>query len=107
MAQVQKYQVRIWGGPDGFSPEGRARIQLSADNWALGWIYFHDDATSIPNDSQTINPQYQKEQIHMHLPSMMLESVIDLLRNESPVFFTYAWNHGVLTTGSEEIGEGE
>ncbi len=102
MPQVKKYQVRVWGGPDGFSSEGRARIQLSDGSTALGWIYFHAEGTSIPNDTKRANGQ-----INMHLPSAMLESVIDLLRNESPLFFTYAWNHGVLTTGSEEIGEGE
>ncbi len=102
MPQVHTYQVRAWGGPNGLSSEGRARIQLSDASRAVGWIYFHDDGATIPNDTHRANGQ-----IDMHLPASMLESVVDLLRNESPIYFTYAFNHAVLTTGAEEIGEGE
>ncbi|MBN1695625.1 hypothetical protein JW879_09575 [candidate division WOR-3 bacterium] len=109
MAKVESYQVRVWGGPEGHSAQGRARIQLIDGNFAIGWIYFYDEGVSIPNDSKQMNQQYQKEQIHMHLPSSLLESVIDLLRNESPISLAYSTsaNRGWLTTGSEEVGEGE
>jgi hypothetical protein len=107
MPEVKTYDVRVWGGPNGYSNEGRTRIQLKDATFTLGWIYFYDEGTPIPNDSKVVNQQYQREQIRMYLPLSMLESVIDLLRNESPIFFQFTFNHGMLSTGSERIGEGE
>lgn len=109
MAQVKTFNVRIWGGKDGDSQEGRSRIQLNDDTSALGFIYFYDEGTVIPNDSKTTIPQTTKEQYSMHLPSAQFGNVIDLLRNESPIYFSFlsTTNHAMLITTNEAVGEGE
>jgi hypothetical protein len=45
--------------------------------------------------------------ITMHLPSSMFESVIDILRNEKPVEYTFAANRASIRTGIEPVGEEE
>lgn len=37
----------------------------------------------------------------------MLQSVLDVLRNEKPVYIYYSQNRGFLTTAKEPVGEGE
>ena len=69
---------------------------------ALGWIYFHDEGTPVPDDFVNSN-----DQIIMHMPSSMAENVIGTLRNEKPVSIGFAFGHAVLSTGSELVGEEE
>jgi len=45
--------------------------------------------------------------IRMHLPSSMFQSVLDVLRNEKPVYVYFAQNRGFLSTSKEPVGEGE
>ena len=109
MAQVKSYIVRIWGGTDGDSKDGRARIQLNDDSNTLGFIYFFDEGKPVPNDFKTVIPQSTQELYSMHLPSSQFASVVDLLRNESPVYFSFlsTTNHALLNTINEPVGEGE
>lgn len=37
----------------------------------------------------------------------MLQSVLDVLRNEKPVYIYYSQKRGFLTTAKEPVGEGE
>jgi len=37
----------------------------------------------------------------------MFENVIDVLRNEKPVYIQFVRGHGVLQTSLEPVGEGE
>jgi hypothetical protein len=43
----------------------------------------------------------------MHLPSAMFENVLDVLRNEKPVYVYFAQRRGYLSTSKEPIGEAE
>lgn len=43
----------------------------------------------------------------MHLPSTMFQSVLDILRNEKPVYIYFAQGRGFLSTSQEPVGEGE
>ena len=45
--------------------------------------------------------------MRMYVPESQFVSVIDMLRNEAPVFVYYASGSGFLHTGKEPIGEGE
>jgi hypothetical protein len=45
--------------------------------------------------------------IKMNLPSEMFENVVDILRNEEPVYIQFVHGHGVLQTSLEPVGEGE
>ena len=67
----------------------------------VAWIRFNDPGQFFEND-------YEKNGIiRMHLPSPMLENVIDVLRNEKPVYIYFTAGRGFLGTSSEPIGEGE
>jgi len=43
----------------------------------------------------------------MHFPSAMLQNVLDVLRNETPVYIYFAQGRGFLSTSKEPVGEGE
>jgi hypothetical protein len=43
----------------------------------------------------------------MHLPSAMFENVLDVLRNEKPVYVYFAAGSGFLSTSAEPVGEEE
>ena len=45
--------------------------------------------------------------IRMHLPSTMFHNVLDVLRNETPVYIDFAQGRGFLSTSKEPVGEGE
>jgi len=64
-------------------------------------IKFHDEGANFGEDYQT------ESIIWMHLPSNMLHSVVDVLRNEKPIFIQFAANRAFLSTSEEPIGEGD
>lgn len=64
-------------------------------------LRFNDPGMLFENDSQTGGI------IYMHLPSAMFQSVLDVLRNEKPIFIYFAQGRGFLTTSKEPVGEGE
>ena len=45
--------------------------------------------------------------IYMALPSTMVEDVIDILRNEGPVYIDYGSGLALLSTSEEPVGEAE
>lgn len=45
--------------------------------------------------------------IAMQLPTTMYQGVVDMLRNEGPLFIKFAQNRAFLGTGIETAGEGE
>jgi hypothetical protein len=56
----------------------------------------------------TFENDYQSDGIiRMHLPSAMLPNVLDVLRNEKPVYVRFTQNRGFLSTVQEPVGEGE
>lgn len=100
MANVTNYHVLFYGTSDGYQ-DNRAQISLYNGNTVLGYIRFHDTGMPFPNDSQTGG------RVTMHLPSSMFQSVLDVLRNESPINYYFASGHAFLGTSTEPVGEGE
>ena len=99
--EVKKYSVLFYGSPSGYQTN-RAQIQLSDSNSkTLAWVRFNDPGMFFENDSE-INGI-----IRMHLPSAMFQSVLDVLRNEKPVYIYFAQNRGFLSTSKEPVGEEE
>jgi len=45
--------------------------------------------------------------IRMCLPSSMFQGVLDMLRNEKPIYCYFAAGRGFLDTSGEPVGEGE
>jgi hypothetical protein len=99
--EVKKYHVLFYGSPAGYQTN-RAQITLydTKDN-PIAYVRFNDRGMFYENDYQSGGI------IRMHMPSGMFENVIDVLRNEKPVYIYFAQNRGFLSTSKEEIGEGE
>lgn len=101
MQEVKSYSIIFYGGPDGYQ-SNRAQIQLHGDEKkALAWVRFSDPGTAPKEDSNVGGT------IRMHLPSTMFQSVLDVLRNEKPVFIRFVQKRGFLSTAQELVGEGE
>jgi len=77
-------------------------VQLSdANGKTLAWIRFNDPGMFFENDYESGGI------IRMHLPSTMFQNVLDVLRNEKPVYIYFVQNRAFLGTSKEPIGEGE
>ena len=98
---VEGYRVYFYGSAEGYK-SSRANINLLDGNGNLmAVIKFHDQGAQFGEDYQT------DEIIWMHLPSDMLHSVVDVLRNEKPIFIHFAAKSAFLSTSEEPIGEGD
>jgi hypothetical protein len=72
---------------------------------AIGQLIFKPDGSALPSDYK--HPTLGEYGLYYHVQD--LHNVIDVLRNESPV---YLWYHGPggengIKTTEEEVGEGE
>ena len=96
--RVGGYQVEIRTGPLG--ARDRAEILLIGnDGTRVGRLLFHDAGEEIPKDGTHRDGTTPL----LHLPYDAYGGVIDLLRNEAPIFV----DMGVLSTEKEGIGEAE
>ncbi|TFH42767.1 MAG: hypothetical protein E4G94_05765 [ANME-2 cluster archaeon] len=99
--EVKKYHILFYGSPSGYQTN-RAQISLYNDkNKVVAYIRFNDPGMLFENDSQSGGI------IKMHLPSAMFENVLDVLRNEKPMYIYFAQNRGFLATSTEPVGEAE
>lgn len=98
---VATYGILIYGSPTGYQ-SNRAQVQLSdAAGKTVAWVRFNDPGMTFENDYE------QDGIIRMHLPSSLLPSVVDMLRNESDVSIYLAQGRAFLGTHREPVGEGE
>jgi hypothetical protein len=99
--EVKEYHVLFYGSPEGYQTN-RAQIALyGPDGSPAAYVRFNDPGMVFESDSQLGNI------ILMHLPSSMFQSVLDVLRNEKPVYIYFAQGRGFLSTSKEPVGEGE
>jgi hypothetical protein len=99
--EIKDYHIIFYGSPSGYQTN-RAQIALYGSNGkTAAFVRFNDPGMLFENDSQTGGI------IYMHLPSAMFQSVVDVLRNEKPIFIYFAQGRGFLTTSKEPVGEGE
>jgi hypothetical protein len=106
--EIKRYSVYYYaGGKQDPGHQHRAIISLRRDDKTLiGVAYFHRDPSTMPEtDSRT--PQGA---VHCHFPWESFARVLDLLRNESPVFLRFAAGEpsvASIVTSPEPVGEGE
>jgi hypothetical protein len=104
MPEVNRYRVVLYG-TSSERPNLKAKIELyaagggsgSSSAATVGRLRFHETGP-VPPDAE------EKGCVTMNLPASMLADVVDLLRNESPVYFAFHEGRGVLGTGVEAIG---
>ncbi|KAF1085732.1 hypothetical protein SPSYN_01878 [Sporotomaculum syntrophicum] len=101
MARVANYSILFYGGAEGFQ-KNRAQIQLSDESGnTIALLRFYDPNAVIESDF------VDGDIIRMHLPACMLQTVIDVLRNEKPINVYYIKGRGFLGTTNEPVGESE
>lgn len=99
--EIKNYHILFYGSPEGYQTN-RAQIALyGPDGKTAAYVRFNDPGMTFENDYENSGI------IRMHLPSSMFENVLDVLRNEKPVYIYYAQNRGFLSTSKEPVGEGE
>lgn len=99
--EVKSYHILFYGSPAGYQTN-RAQIALyGTDDKTAAFLRFNDPGMFFENDYQSGGI------IRMHLPSAMFENVLDVLRNEKPVYIYFAQGRGFLSTSKEPIGEAE
>lgn len=104
--EVKTYGIFVYGGPNGYD-DNRAQIALNGDGKQIAWVRFHDPGMAFPEDD--IYHGTHSDIIRMHLPTSMFQSVLDILRNEKPVFAVYSedTSKAMITFSQEKVGEGE
>jgi hypothetical protein len=99
--EIMKYHILFYGSPSGYQTN-RAQISVyDSQDRTIAYIRFNDPGMFFENDYESGGI------IRMHLPSAMFQSVLDVLRNEKPVYIYFAQNRGFLSTSLEPVGEGE
>jgi hypothetical protein len=106
--EIKNYDVAYYAGAKNISGHPyRAIIGLrDEDNMLLGAAYFHHSSATMPN----ADTQKATGYISCHYPADSYAHVLDLLRNEKPVFVEFevsAGNVGNIRTSAEPVGEGE
>jgi hypothetical protein len=101
--KVDRYRMVLYGkSPE--APNLKAKIELynqSGDTLSsAGRIRFHAGDT-LPSDAGA------KGNITMNMPSSQIADVVDVLRNERPIYFAFHEGRAVLGTGIEPIGSRE
>ncbi len=108
ITEIKNYDVAYYAGAKNISGHPyRAVIGLrDENNKLLGAAYFHHKHASMP----TSDTQKSTGFISCHYPADHYPQVLDLLRNEKPVFVEFdvkAGNVGNIRTSAEPVGEGE
>lgn len=99
--EITNYHILVYGSPDGYQTN-RSQIALyGANGKTAAFVRFNDPGMTFENDAESGGI------IRMHLPSTMFQSVLDILRNEKPVYIYFAQGRGFLSTSKEPVGEGE
>lgn len=106
--EIKKYDVAYYAGAQNNAAYPyRAIIGLRDDDDRLiGAAYFHRDASSLP----VTDTQKAAGYISCHYLAQDYPMVIDLLRNEKPVYVEFDLHLGKMSnirTSAEPVGEGE
>ena len=84
----------------------RAHLFLVTTNSNI-YITFYTEGTSLQDNQSPIVSD--RQHVYLHVYYSDYPNMIDLLRNEKPVYFFYrvATKSGYLTTSKEPVGESE
>jgi hypothetical protein len=106
--EIKKYDVAYYaGGKNAAGYPYRAVIGLRNESDGLiGAAYFHHNGTTMP----VADTQRASGYISCHYPAEEYARVLDILRNEQPVyveFEAHLGNMANIRTSAEPVGEGE
>lgn len=99
--EIKDYHVLCYGSPAGYQTN-RAQISVyDTTGQTAAFIRFNDPGMFFEAD------YVDGGIIRMHLPSSMFANVLDVLRNESPMYIYFAQGRSFLSSSKEPIGEAE
>lgn len=106
--EIKKYNISYFGGGNNTAAHPyRAIIKLRrGDGTLIGAAYFHRSEASMPDHDE----KNDKDHYICHYRDTDYANVLDLLRNEKPVFFEFLRGNfpmGNIATDAEPVGEGE
>lgn len=105
--KIDKYSVRIWSSrkSNNLSPgTALAGIYLYEGSKYRGYAYFFADDTPLAP------PVYHSStgQVFVHYNLSQFDAVLDLVRNEKPIYLYYSNpSNAGLKTSTEPVGEAE
>lgn len=99
ITMIEQYEVMY--SANKFPP----RIWLKSGNKYIGQLVFETDGKALPEDSM------QNDQVNFYYHLENFENIIDLLRNEKPMYLLFSgsgagYENGIKTT-VEQVGEEE
>ena len=100
MPQIHHYSVQIFGGATGHNGSRAHIMLLNEKKISIGSVRFRCAGEAFPAQAA------HEAGIHIYLPESMLGTVVDNLRNETPINAdksSLRW----LIAGIEPVGEGE
>lgn len=104
--KIEKYWVHLQAGPTKKQPlNPRAIIRCYNDNSLILEANFYPGKNRIPENYYSINSKL----VYLRYPMSMYSQILDLLRNEKPIYFRFNESSkvGFIRTGKEPVGEGE
>ena len=105
--EIKKYDVGYYGGGNNSKNYNyKAIIGLRRDdNSLIGAAYFHRDWSTLPDTDSMSDSGY----IYIHYLESDFPRILDLLRNEKPVYVRYVsgWDMASIDTYMEPVGEEE
>ena len=83
----------------------RALVKCYHDDDFVLQVSFYPDGKSLPENHYDV----RNKLVYLRYPMSMYANIIDLLRYEKPIYFSYNVDLklGYVRTGKEPIGEGE
>ncbi len=99
--EVKSYHILFYGSPAGYQTNRCQIAVYDVKNKTRAFIRFNDPGMFYEGDYESGGI------IRMHLPSAMFDSVVDVLRNEKPMYIYFAAGRGFLSSSKEPVGEGE
>jgi hypothetical protein len=106
VSEINHYWVHFQAGRAGNSIlYPRVIIKCYHDDDYVLQASFYPDNKTLPVNYYDVNSKLVYLRFHLH----MYDSIIDILRNEKPIYFSYSEKSklGYIRTGKEPIGEGE
>jgi hypothetical protein len=101
MALTQIHEYEVMYSANKLPP----RIWLKHDGSYVGQLVFHADGSALPADS------HADGQVNLHYHVENFDNIIDILRNEKPMYLLYSGSgsgfENGLMTAAEPVGESE
>jgi len=99
--KIEKYHILFYGGPEGYASSRSMILMYDDEGRMSACLRFCDPGMVYENDSE------KDGVVYMHIPSHMFSAVVDVIRNEEPLYVYFAFGRGFLSTSMEPVGEGE